>query len=212
MKQLPSLLGLYTFDVVARHLNFSKAARDLHVTQGAVSHRIRGLEEELGATLMERNSRSVGLTAKGRVLLAATEEVFERLRRGLIEMEAVGNPDRVTVSCSPSFAIRWLVPRLGRLRASVPDIEVYISAEDALVRPGVGSVDVCIRFGPGGYPDVRAEQLDVETVAAVCSPLYRDTLGIETPNSLARCTLLHDDVLADDRLHVGRDEWLRAAG
>lgn len=212
MPQLPSLLGLVTFDVVARRLSFSAAGRALHVTQGAVSHRIRGLEEELGVALLRRTPRRVELTPQGEVLHRATTEAFERLRRGLVEMAAVGQSNRVTVSCSPSFAIRWLVPRIGSLRRSVPDIELYISAEDALVRPGAGSVDLCIRFGPGGYAGVAAELLRRDWAVPVCSPGYAAATQLRVPADLERCTLLHDDVLLDHADRVGWPEWFEAAG
>lgn len=212
MDALPSLLGLLTFDAVARHLGFSKAGRELHITQGAVSHRIRALEEELGQALLVRSSRRVRLTEPGRALFRATEDAFSRLRRGVAEMRAASHPSRVTVSCSPSFAIRWLVPHLGDFREQFPDIDIHISAEDELVEPGTSAIDVCIRFGPGAYNHVNAERLTRETVVAVCSPLYAKSVGLEVPSDLHRCMLLHDDVLAGHAAHVGWREWCEAAG
>ena len=212
MQRLPSLAGLIAFDAVARHLNFSKAGRDLHITQGAVSHRIRALEEELGVTLLIRTSRRVQLTLSGQILLRATGEAFGRLRAGLVEMESVGNPRRVTVSCSPSFAIRWLVPHLGALRSHHPDVELHISAEDDLVEPGFGGIDACIRFGAGGYRGVDAEQLTLERVTPVCSPFYAERVGLKTPSDLSGCLLLHDDVLLEHDAHVGWREWAEHAG
>lgn len=212
MNNMPSLLGLLTFDAVARHLSFSRAGRELHVTQGAVSHRIRALEEEVGVVLLARTSRRVQLTEAGRVLYRATETAFHRLQTGLAEMSAAGDSRRVTVSCSPSFAIRWLVPHLGDLRARATDIDLHVSAEDDLVEPGVGSIDVCIRFGPGGYHGVDAEQLTRECVTPVCSPLYAEREQLSRPEDLGRCLLLHDDVLANHARHVGWREWFDATG
>lgn len=212
MTPLPSLTGLITFEAVARHLSFSKAGRELHVTQGAISHRIRALEEELGVVLLARTSRKVRLTEPGRVLLRATAEAFARLRAGITEMEAVGNPKRVTVSCSPSFAIRWLVPHLGDLRAHAPEVDLHVSAEDTLVEPDVALIDACIRFGGGGYTGVDVERLTHEVATAVCSPLYLEREQLRHPRDLARCRLLHDDVLSGHTLHVGWREWLDAAG
>lgn len=210
MQSLPSPVGLLTFNVVASHLNFSRAGRDLHITQAAVSHRIRALEEEIGVKLFRRTSRRVELTPAGSALFKASRPAFEALRQGVGDAEAVGHPQRVTVSCSPSFAIRWLMPRLGALRHAVPGIEVHISAEDELVDPG-GAIDVCIRFGAGGYRGVRVEQLTRETVTVVCTPLYLQTMKLRAPRDLSRCVLLHDDVLVHHALHVGWKEWLAAA-
>ena len=212
MKSLPSLLGLVAFDAVARHLSFSRAGRELHITQGAVSHRIRSLEDELGVVLLARTSRRVRLTEPGRVLQQATALAFGRLREGLLAMEALGDNRRLTVSCSPSFAIRWLVPRLADLRIHAPEVDLHVSAEDDLVEPGVGSIDFCIRFGAGGYDGVEAEQLTKETVTPVCSPLYLEREGLRGMGDLARCQLLHDDVLVGHAAHVGWRQWLDAAG
>ena len=211
MPTLPSLRGLYTFDRVASLRSFSRAARELHVSQGAVSHRIRALEEEVGVALLVRSSRHVGLTAAGEVLIQATQRAFQSLREGLAELHAVGNPNRVTVSCSPSLAIRWLVPKLGELRALVPELELFIHAEDRLVDPDGVSVDLCIRFGPGGYARVESEQLTFERAIVVCSPSYAARVEPHT-KQLHGCTLLHDEVLADHEGYVGWLTWLQAAG
>lgn len=212
MRPLPSLSGLATFEVVARRLSFSAAGRELHVTQGAVSHRIRALEEELGVRLFERAARRVELTREGAALRQATAEAFTRLRQGLDEVASMQADARLTVSCSPSFAIRWLVPHLGSLRELAPDLDVHIAAEDDLVTPGAGAIDVCIRFGPGGYPGLRAERLLAEAVTPVCSPSYAERLRLRRPADLRRCELLHDDVLFDHPAHVGWAEWLAHAG
>lgn len=212
MRPLPSIRGLAAFDAVARHLSFSRAGRELSVTQGAISHRIRGLEEELDTRLLTRTSRHVGLTEPGRVLFRATQEAFARLRAGLDEMDRARNPRRVTVSCSPSFAIRWLVPNLGDLSRAEPDIDVHVSAEDTLVEPRAGVIDACIRFGPGGYDGVEAERLREERVTPVASPLYLERHAVRRPEDLSRCRLLHDEVLASHADHVGWREWLERAG
>lgn len=212
MMDLPSIRSLRALDAVARHESFSRAARALHVTQGAVSQRIRTLEEEVGASVFTRAPGQVSLTPAGRALLRATRQAFGILRAGLAEVEALAHPRRVTVSCSPSFAIRWLVPHLGDLRTVAPEVEVHVSANDAIVTPSAGSIDVCIRFGPGGYSGVDAEPLGEERVTPVCTPLYAERQGLTTPGDLSRCRLLHDDVLVDLPEHVGWAEWLDAAG
>lgn len=212
MTPLPSLAGLVAFEVVARKLSFSAAGRELHLTQGAVSHRIRTLEEELGVRLFERSARRVELTREGEALRRATTEAFARLRLGLDEVASLQSDKRLTVSCSPSFAIRWLVPHLGSLRAVAPELDVHIAAQDELVSPGSGAIDVCIRFGPGGYSGLRTERLLAEAITPVCSPSYAERLRLRRPADLRRCDLLHDDVLLHHPDHVGWPEWFAHAG
>lgn len=212
MKNLPSLAGLMTFDSVARLGSFSKAALELCITQGAVSHRIAALENELGLKVLARTSRRVQLTEPGRLLFKATEEAFRRLRHGIAEIVAATNPSRVTVSCSPSFAICWLVPHLGDLRKAVPDIGVHLSVEDKLMEPDINGIDVSIRFGDGQFKGVKLEQLTDETVVAVCSPLYAESTPLQSLSDIAKCVLLHDNVLIEHRDHVGWREWLDNAG
>lgn len=211
-RPLPNLAGLVAFEVVARRLSFSAAGRELHVTQGAISHRIRTLEEELGVRLFERSARRVELTREGVALRQAATDAFARLRLGLDEIANMHADSRLTVSCSPSFAIRWLVPHLGHIRQVAPELDVHIAAQDELVSPGSGAIDVCIRFGPGGYPGLRSERLLAEAVTPVCSPSYAERLRLRKPADLRRCDLLHDDVLLDHPTHVGWPEWFAHAG
>lgn len=211
-KSLPPLPGLLTFHAVARAQSFSAAARQLHVTQGAVSHRIRALEESLGVPLFLRMPRQVKLTEPGMVLFAAVQDAFLRLSAGVHQIEDQADGKRVGVSCSPSFAIRWLVPHLGQLRLDHPDIDVHVAADDRLVEPGSSGVDLCVRFGPGGYLGVDAVRLTDEDVFAVCSPLYLEKMKLRRLHQLSRCDLLHADALADHEAHVGWSEWLRAVG
>lgn len=207
-RHLPPLVGLLTFQQVAHAGSFSTAAKRLHVTQGAVSHRIRSLEEELGVSLFVRMNRAIALTRQGEVLLQAVDDALARLSTGLMAMHHVDNERRVAVSCSPSFAIRWLVPRLGKLRQEQPELEVHVAADDRLVTPGSGGIDLCIRFGPGGYTGVEAQRLTQEAVHVVCSPLYLKQHPLASLEDLRRCTLLHADALASYEEHVGWHQWL----
>lgn len=210
--QLPNLGSLQFFHHVALTRSFSAAARALHVTQGAISHRIRALEEELGCRLFVRGRRPIALTQAGEVLLSATTAAFSRLRAGMVELDELRHGVRLSISCSPSFALRWLVPHLPEFRAHAPELDVRIDATDALVRPGIAGIDVCVRFGPGGYAGVDAEPLTHERLTPVCSPLLLERQPIETVDDLANHTLLHDVVLANEPSHVGWAEWLDCAG
>ncbi|HGG56629.1 MAG TPA: LysR family transcriptional regulator, partial [Nannocystis exedens] len=206
-----SFAHLTTFDAVARALSFTRAARRLHITQGAVSQRIRALEGDLGVQLFVRSTRAVRLTAAGEVLHRATRDALDRVEAGLVEMNALGKESQVTVSCSPSFAIRWLVPHLGALRIAAPEVNLHIAADDRLIAPGPGSVDVCIRYGQGGYGG-RVRRICAEALRPVCNPLYLRHHPMRTPADLAGAMLLHDDVLADHPGHIGWQEWLSHAG
>lgn len=213
MSPLPSLDALRVFQAAAATGSFSRAAQQLHVTQGAVSHRIRALEEQLGIPLFDRSSRRVVLTAQGQLLARAVDEGLARIQRGLDEVQALQASGQLMVSCSPSFAIRWLVPHLPELRAEHPDLDVRISADDRLVQPGFDGIDVCVRYGPGGTADAEALRLSVERVTPVCSPrLLQGGSPLRQPADLARHVLLHDEVLRGHPGRVGWARWLEAAG
>jgi len=210
INQLPSLEALLTFREVARQRSFTGAARVLHVTQGAVSHRIRRLESHLGLALFHRTTRQVRLTEGGRVLDVACKEAFDLLEGAVGRIHTLAQGGRLVVSCSPSFAIRWLVPHLPQLQAAMPDLEVLLSADDRLVTPGQDGVHLCVRYGAGAYEGLSYKRLSVEKVRPVCSPALLPKL--RTPADLAHTTLLHDEVLRGHRGRVGWTSWLRTYG
>lgn len=213
INRLPSLEALLTFREVARRRSFTAAARALSVTQGAVSHRIRRLEDHLGQPLLHRTTRRVELSAAGRMLSEACEVAFDRIEQALVAVEGLGRDGRLVVSCSPSFAIRWLVPHLPQLQAELAGLEVLISADDRLVHPGTRGVDLCIRYGPGGYVDGSATRLSVEEVTPVCSPALRvEGRPLRRVSDLAGTVLLHDEVMRGHPGRVGWTRWLAAHG
>ena len=165
-ERLPSLDSLRAFEAVSRHLSFTTAAAELFVTQSAVSQRIVALEAELGIKLFLRSTRRLTLTGEGETLAAG-------VRRGLHEIaDAMGALRRrrgmaLRVTTTPSFASRWLVPRLHRFRAAVPHVAVTILADGDLVNLQGGHADIAIRFGGGRYPGLISERLLSDTVAPV---------------------------------------------
>ena len=212
MIPLPTLPGLEAFEAVARHRSFTRAAAELGVTPSAVSHRVAALEDALGLQLFSRAGRQVSLTAEGRALVGAASEAFALLRGAVGELRAPGT-DALTVSCSPSFAIRWLVPRLDRLRLAHPDLDLRIAADDRLVDLAREGIDAAVRYGPGGYAGEVAERLTDEIVFPVCSPaLAAGPTPLRHPTDLAGVTLLHDTALHDHPARAGWRAWLRAAG
>lgn len=210
--ELPSLSGLRAFEAAARQQSFTRAARELHVTQGAISHQIRALERELGIELFVRMHRSIALTPAGQRLARATTEGLARISDAVATLTARTDDEVLSVSVSPSFAARWLVPRLERFRRLQPDVDVRISANDAVIDPEANGVDLCVRYGKGSYPGLVAALLLADDVSPVCHPsLLQGKGALRKPADLARHRLLHDDMFPDDPDRPDWNKWLRAA-
>ena len=205
-RKLPPLNALRAFEAAARHLSFKRAAAELAVTPAAVSHQVRALEAELGVPLFARLHRALALTCAGARFLPGLTDAFDRLNDAAHALRARTHAPRLVLSVVPSFGANWLVPRLGAFRAKhrTIDLEVLSSAE--LVDFARDPVDVGIRFGPGGWPGVRADLLLGEEYVAVASPkLVRGGRGLR-PDELRRHTLLHDE--SPDAWRA----WLEGAG
>ena len=206
MARLPTLNALRAFEAAGRHLSFTRAAEELHVTQAAVSHQIKSLEEQLGIRMFRRGPRGLLLTDAGQAYLPEVREAFQRLTTAterLLEDDARG---AITVSVLPSFAARWLVPRLTRFREEHSDIEVRVAADDRLADFDRDDVDVAIRYGRGDYPGLHADRFLTEELYPVCSPALLERLPLDRPEQLRDHTLLHDDMRMDWSM------WLLAAG
>ncbi len=207
-RHLPSLHGLRAFESAGRHLSFSRAALELSVSQSAISHHIRQLEDELGTPLFIRRTRAVALTPAGTVLLAHASQALDLLATGT---RAARETQRcqLRVSLLPSFAAHWLIPRLPRFQAAHPDIEIVL--DPALVKAdiGPGGVDLAIRYGQGDWPGSEAQLLLWEHLTPVCSPAYRTTLPtVLRPADLASCPRL----TSRTRPPSDWDSWAGMAG
>lgn len=206
-RRLPPLNAVRAFEAAARHLSFTKAAEELHVTQAAISHQVKALEEYLGLKLFRRLNRALVLTEEGQTYLPPVKRIFDQLyeaTRRLAENEARG---KLTVSVLPSLAARWLVPRLGRFREAHPDIDVRVAPATHLVDFVREEVDVGIRYGRGRYPGLRVDRLMTEDIMPVCSPaLLTGPKSLKEPRDLKYHTLLHDEGHGEWRT------WLLAAG
>jgi LysR family transcriptional regulator, glycine cleavage system transcriptional activator len=208
-ERLPPLNALRCFDVAAKHLSFTKAAAELHVTHSAVSHQIKALEEWLGLPLFRRINRGLVLTEAGQAYLKPIREAFERLGDATRRLRVRERSGPLTVSVMPSFAGKWLVPRLGRFRQRHPDIDVRISASSELVDFERDDVDIAVRYGRGDWPGLKIELLMHETLFVVCSPrLLEGPDAIREPADIARHTLLSD---LDWRIDIWQ-LWFEAAG
>lgn len=203
--RLPSLGGLRAFEAAARHLSFTRAAAELHVTQAAISHQIRELEEELGLRLFVRLNRALRLSEAGALLLPHVRDGFGQLRRGVDRLREIGTRGVLKLTAPPSFAGAWLVPRLHRFQAAHPDIEVHLLAGLRLLDYVREGIDVGIRYGRGNWPGLHVERLLSDDLYPVCSAALAAELA--TPADLARTQLLHIENFPDDWRR-----WLTAAG
>lgn len=190
--KLPSLNGLRVFEVAARHLNFRLAAEELGVTQGAVAQQVRGLEAELGVKLFERLPRTLALTGEGRSYIADIRRAFEIIAAATGDLRP--QPVRLTISVTPTFASKWLIPRLPDFTVHHADLDLHILATERISSFQTDGVDLAVRYGrPPFGPGLATELLFEQEIIAVCSPMLLDGRAApRTAEELADCTLLHD--------------------
>ncbi|OIN07655.1 transcriptional regulator GcvA [Oceanisphaera psychrotolerans] len=192
-RRLPPLNALKAFEAAARNLSFTRAAEELFVTQAAISHQIKGLEEYLGIKLFRRRNRSLLLSEEGQSYFLEIKDIFSAISDATERLLARSAKGALTVSLQPSFAIQWLVPRLVRFSEVHPDIDVRIKAVDLDEGSLTDDVDVAIYYGRGNWPGLRADKLHAEYLIPVCSPmLLMGVKPLKTPEDLTRHTLLHD--------------------
>jgi LysR family transcriptional regulator, glycine cleavage system transcriptional activator len=226
--RLPPLNALKAFECAARHLSVKKAAAELNVTPAAVSHQIKSLEDHLGVTLFLRHNRALELTEGARAALPKLSEGFDSLAQAVERMLAHKGTGQLTVSAAPSFAARWLMPRLHHFFEAHPEIDVRVSArlrqpsasgrravaERATIDTWLADSDVAIIYGHGDYPGFGVDKLLELDITPVCSPkLITDReRPLLWPRDLKHHLLLHDDT---GELYDGVafwDVWLKAAG
>lgn len=206
-RRLPPLNALKAFEAASRHLSFTRAAEELFVTQAAVSHQIKALEENLGLKLFRRKNRSLLLTEEGQSYFLDIKDIFTSLSDATEKLLAKTATGALTVSSAPSFAIQWLVPRLSKFSELNPDIDVRIKAVDMDEGSLVDDVDVAIYYGRGNWPGIRADKLRTEYLLPVCAPsLLNGPKPLNSIDDLKHHTLLHDLSRRDWKA------WMRQAG
>ena len=224
--RMPPLNTLRTFEVAARHLSFKLAAEELFVTPTAISHQIRGLEDFLGVELFRRLTRALELTPEGEAMLPKVREGLECFADAVSRVSGVKQGAKLRVVAPPSFAARWLMPRLNRFAERAPGVELYLrgsaKALDAAARVTDGSgrrgrgrstPQVWIRFGRGDYRGVRVDRLFEPEYTAVCSPaLLKRRIPLAVPEDLRHFSLIHDETIPDPALRPHWSDWLAAAG
>lgn len=202
---MPPLHALHVFETAARHLSYSRAADELFLTQGAVSHQIKALERELDTKLFRRAGRSMLLTDEGQRLYAHVHDGLARLARGVAELRANNRPQTLNISATPSLAAGWLVPRLPDFYRRHPEFDVNLRATTALADFQREDVDLALRYGHGKWPGLHARKLLSADIFPVCSPRYRNGKLPRNPAELLDCVLLHV-------FGLSWEEWFKSAG
>jgi LysR family glycine cleavage system transcriptional activator len=193
-RRLPPLNALKAFEAAARHMSFLKAANELHVTPGAVSQRIKNLEEQVGVTLFRRLPRGVVLTDAGQRYSRRIAELFEGIEKATRQRRHDAATAVLTISAMASFEVCWLIPRLGAFNASHPDIAVRVLPELVPIDLASNDIDLAIRYGHSHYPELIVERLLPRTIFPVCSPkLMNGAHPIRTLTDLAHHTLLGEE-------------------
>jgi LysR family glycine cleavage system transcriptional activator len=201
-----SRLGaLRTFEAAARHASITKAAKELSVTPGAVSQQVRELEKALGVELFVRRSGKLALTEGGRHLAARLGAAFDQIERAVIDVAGDPGSRRLRLKVTPTFAIRWLVPRLTQFYEQHPEFEIEVGTYPRQEEADVEDVDFVVRHGRGGWEDAESEAIFPDALAPVCSPALAKKL--REPADLAAHNLLHSMMRAD-----GWELWLSAQG
>lgn len=216
MRSPVHLNALRAFEASARHGSFSMAATELNVTPAAVGQLVRTLEDWLGAPLFHR-----GATGRARLVLTEAAERalpdirsgFDSLSLGLARMREVSSNGVLTVTVSPAFAAKWLLPRLDRFQTAWPDVDVRLDTSLKLLDFAAQGIDIGVRYGRGAWPGLLAEKLMEEEVYPVCSPVLATPDGaFRTVADLAGQTLIHDLSVDPAAGFMTWEAWLQKAG
>lgn len=184
-QRLPPLTTIKVFEAAARHASFVRAADELHVTHGAVSRQISQLESSLGVALFERRNRAVFLTRQGATLLTACQDIMGRLAEVVQAIKAPTTPLPLVLSCEPTLAIRWLVPRLPDFRARYPEYEIHLLTAGGPLDFARSHVDLALRRNDFHWGHLcHAETVAPELVGPVCAPSLLTTDLRTTPQRL----------------------------
>ncbi len=203
--RIPPMPALRAFEAAARLRSVARAAESLSLTHSAISHQIKALEDDLGVRLVERAGRGIRVTEEGERFAGHIRSALEALESAVRDIGERHNPPQLRVSVAPSFAARWLLPRLGRFLHAHPDIDIDVRATIAVADFQRDDDDVAIRFGGGTWPGVMAELLLDEFYTPVCSPRLKGGRLPSAPAALARYTLLRST-------NESWKPWFEAAG
>jgi len=191
-KRLPSLNALRVFVAVARSGGVSRAAEELNLTHSAVSHQIRALQSELGITLFEKSGRGLMLTEQARAYVQRIESAFKEIEEATLDV-TTHNRHRLRISTIPSFAARWLLPRLGDFIATCPDVDVEVQSSHRAADVKGGEVDIGIRFDTGPHPGLYSERLMRDWLFPVCSPEFAKKYALCDASGIDGVPLMHSE-------------------
>src|SRR5437660_5240668 len=207
LRRLPPLNALKAFEAAARHESFTRAAEELCVTQGAVSHQVKALEAELTIKLFNRERQRLIITEAGKDYLNVVRDALDHIAVGTERLLQRQNAGVLTVSTSPDFAAKWLVHRLGHFAEAHAGIDLRVSATLHHVDFAREEVDLAVRHGDGNWPGLETVRLSSEQLFAVCSPkLLTGRRRLIKPSDILKYPLVHMDSRADWA------KWLQAAG
>jgi len=210
IQRLPPIAALRALEAAARHLSFTKAAEELNLTQSAISHQIRHLEDLWGLKLFDRPPQGIVLTRNGQVLAPIVRSFTDRLSSTLETLQNEAKRMPLRLDTLQSFAVKWLVPRLSSFHDENPGIDIWISTHDHLVDFAVQDVDVAIRLGRGNYPGLHSTLLLREYVFPVCSPRFIENYGRPgSPADLLNYPLL---LRLGEPAHPNWTDWFEKAG
>lgn len=211
-RQLPPLNALRVFEAAARHLSFTRAAEELHVTQTAVSHQVKLLEDTLGQPLFRRFNRRLVLTEAGQAYLPPLRDAFDAMDAATKQIGRRGGPRQLRITTLQSLAAKWLVPRMPRFQARHPGLDLLLSTGEHAVDFRREDIDLGIRLGAGNYPGLHVEYLMDDFVFPVCAPgLVDGDPPLRRVEDLKHHALLHDMwVLPEEHAPVWRN-WLAHA-
>ena len=223
----PPLNSLRAFEAAARHRSIRKAATELHVTPAAISQQVKGLEEYLGVQLFRRAGGGLILTQEAEASVAKLREGFAALAGAVDLMQAPHQMGQIRIGAAPSFAGKWLSPRIHGFFAAFPDTDVRIAADSKYIDPKqhdadavfqrslatANDFDIAVRFGSGNYPGWRVDKLFDVVATPLCSPrLLEGAHPLLTADDLRHHNLLHDDTISAEQGGIGWNAWLKAAG
>ncbi|PTM95470.1 LysR substrate-binding domain-containing protein [Mycoplana dimorpha] len=208
-RKLPPFTALTAFEAAARLGSFTKAAKELGVTQAAISRQIHVLEEQFGFPLFLRLHRKVKLTEKAMALASAAQDAFDLLANSVAEISKGDHDPELTIAATVAFSHFWLLPKISEFSSQHPEINLRIITQDDMPNIESSDLDVAIRFGNGMWPDGQAELLFDDEIFPVCSPDFAERAGtIASPKDLLRYPLISN--MADDPTWTGWGEWLAA--
>jgi LysR family transcriptional regulator, glycine cleavage system transcriptional activator len=206
IRNLPPFPALRAFEAAARHDSFTAAANELHVTHGAISRQVAAFEAWVGVQVFHRVGKRVRLTGDGRRYLATVQAAFDSIALATNQLRDTGVVHVLRINALPTFAMKWLLPRLNQFQRKMPNVELRLSTSNAPVET-LEDFDVAVRRGPAHWPNCASGHFLEESELPVCSPALLQRSPITVADDIARHVLLHSDTRPGAWHH-----WLTAAG